>query len=78
MRWRARLYLAVLGALCIYFGVMAIVFSRYEIAKAWPDHKLATPLMLLLAALTCGSAAITTANVRDTRGMEHELFKVHT
>ena len=46
MRWRARLYLAVLGALCIYFGVMAIVFSRYEIAKAWPDHKLATPLML--------------------------------
>ena len=57
---------------------MAIVFSRYEIAKAWPDHKLATPLMLLLAALTCGSAAITTANVRDTRGMEHELFKVHT
>ena len=78
VRWRARLYLAVLGALCIYFGVMAIVFSRYEIAKAWPDHKLATPLMLLLAALTCGSAAITTANVRDTRGMEHELFKVHT
>ena len=73
--WRQVTLFAVFGSLLVYSFFSALWVSRAVIARAWPDHRLPTPLMLLLGALTCGLCAATVFDVRAVFGMPSEMAR---
>ena len=73
--WRQVTLFAVFGSLLVYSFFSALWVSRAVIARAWPDHRLPTPLMRLLGALTCGLCAATVFDVRAVFGMPSEMAR---